>query len=191
MIKAGFSPYFTKYGHAELVGHRNRYVAAERAAQAAHIGVWDQVTVNGSEMRNYGLLGTWWALRAALIDDYRQRRVNEPRLLNSRLDYDELARLAVEHAEITVFTELASYTRVDRRRAVVDIGSRAQPFKLLIPDIESEHGQAVLALLDNRYLTTDDHYLRRNYAYVSGRLHKFRGAPELTLDTAEQIRDLP
>lgn len=75
-----------------------------------------------------------------------------------------------------------------RHRAVVDIGSRAQPF---VPDIESEHGRAVLALLDNRYLTKDDTHPRRNYAYVSGRLHEFGGAPELTVETAAQIRDVP
>jgi micrococcal nuclease len=191
MIRTGFSPYFTKYGHAEFDDHRERYVAAERAAQIAHIGVWDQVTVNGSEMRNYALLGTWWALRAALIDDYRRRRAVDPRLLNSRLDYEELQRLAAERAEVTVFTELAGYTRVGRHRAVVDIGSRAQPFKLFVPDIESEHGRAVLALLDNRYLAKDDTHPRRNYAYVSGRLHVFGGAPELTVEAAAQIRDLP
>ncbi len=112
-------------------------------------------------------------------------------LLNSRLDYEELQRLAGERAEVTVFTALADYTRVGRHRAVVDIGSRAQPFKLFVPDIESEHGRAVLSLLDNRYLPREDTHPRRNYAYVSGRLHEFRGAPELTVETVAQIRDVP
>ncbi|MGY1829122.1 thermonuclease family protein [Geodermatophilus sp. SYSU D01180] len=191
MIRRGYSPYFAKYGHAEFDDHRDRYVAAERAAQAAHVGVWDQATVNGSEMRNYALLGTWWALRAALIDDYRQRRAVDPTLLNSRLDYEQLRQLAAERAQVTVFTELAGYTRVGRHRAVVDIGSRAQPFKLFIPDIEADGGQAVLALLDNRYLTKGDDRPRRNYAYVGGRLHEFADAPELTVDTVAQIRDVP
>jgi micrococcal nuclease len=191
MIAAGYSPYFTKYGHADFAGHRARYTAAERAAQAAHIGVWDQVTVNGSEMRNYARLGVWWALRAALVDDHRRRRAGDPDLLDSRLDYDRLAALAGQGAQVTVFTELAGYTRVGRHRAVVDIGSRAQPFKILVPDIESDAGQAVLALLDNRYLTTDEHHIRRNYAYVRGALHLYRDAPELTVSSVDQIRDEP
>jgi hypothetical protein len=112
MIAAGCSPYSTKYGHAEFAGHRVRYTAAERAAQAAHVGGWDQVTVNGSEMRNYARLGVWWALRAALVDDHRRRRADDPDLLDSRLDHDRLAELAGQGAQVTVFTELAGYTRV-------------------------------------------------------------------------------
>jgi micrococcal nuclease len=191
MIRAGYSPYFTKYGHADFPQHRERYAEAERAAQAAHVGVWDQVRVNGSEMRNYALLTTWWALRAALVDDYRRRRAENPQLFDSRLDYEELSRLAAEGGEVTVFTELDSYRRVGGHRAVVDIGSRAQPFKVFLPDIESEQGQAVLALLDNRYLTRDDLHIARNYAYVSGPLALYREEPELVVTDPAQIRDTP
>jgi len=191
MITAGYSPYFTKYGHAAFADHRRRYTAAERAAQAAHVGVWDQVTVNGSEMRNYARLTTWRSRRAALHDDHRRRRADDPDLLDSRLDSERLAELAGQGSQATVLTELAGYTRVGRHRAVVDIGSRAQPVKLLVPDIESDAGQAVLALLENRYLTTDDDHIRRSYAYVRGALNLYRGDPELTVTSVDQIRDEP
>ncbi|MGH8929761.1 MAG: thermonuclease family protein [Egibacteraceae bacterium] len=192
MIRAGYSPYFSKYGHAAFDGHRRRYVAAERAAQAAHIGVWDQVTVNGSEMRNYATLGVWWELRAALIDDYRARRAADSTLLNSRLDYEQLHELSESGQEqVTVFTELAGIQLVGQRRAVVDIGSRHQPFKVFIPDIETAGGEALLSLLGSRYLAGDPTHVRRSYAYVSGLLTRFRDEPEVVVTDPDQIVDTP
>ena len=143
MIAEGYSPYFNKYGNADFPGHHVRYRAAERAAQSAHVGVWDQVGVNGSEQRNYALLGVWWTLRAELIDDYRAERASRPELFNSRLDYAKLKGIAAQELPATVFTELRSYTPVGQNKAIVDIGSVAQPFKLFLPDIENDAGVPV------------------------------------------------
>jgi micrococcal nuclease len=191
MIAAGYSPYFMKYGHAEFASHHARYGAAERAAQAAHVGVWDQVTVNGSEMRNYATLGAWWTLRARLIDEYRTLRVGDPTLLNSRLDYAELVEIARDGGEATVFTELASIKRVGGHRAIVDIGSRAQPFKLFVPDIESDDGRQLLSLLETRYVADDPGHIRRSYAYVRGQLQLFHNEPEIVVEDAAQVTDAP
>ena len=60
MIIGGYSPYFIKYGYVPFTAYHERYNLAERAAQSAHLGLWDQLTVNGSEARNYALLGVWW-----------------------------------------------------------------------------------------------------------------------------------
>ena len=124
MIGEGYSPYFNKYGYADFESHHERYLAAERTAQTGHTGVWDQVGVNGSEQRNYALLGVWWTLRAELITAYRGFRAAQPALLNSRLDYAELVDLARQREEATVFTELRTYTPVGQNKAIVDIGSR-------------------------------------------------------------------
>jgi micrococcal nuclease len=191
MIAAGYSPYFNKYGHAEFASRHDRYVAAEQAAQAAHVGVWDQITVNGSDMRNYATLGAWWSLRAELIDGYRSRRADDPSLLNSRRDYAELLELADDGAEATVFTELARIERVGQRRAIVDIGSREQPFKLFVPDIESDEGRQLLSLLRTRYIAEDPDRIRRSYAYVRGLLKLFRGQPELVVVGPGQVTDSP
>jgi micrococcal nuclease len=191
MIAAGYSPYFNKYGHADFASRHRRYVVSERAAQAAHIGVWDQVTVNGSEMRNYATLGAWWSLRAALIDDYREHRAADPSLLNSRRDYAELLELAAQEREATVFTELASVARVGQHRAIVDIGSREQPFKLFVPDIESDDGRGLLSLLKTQYVAEDPDRIRRSYAYVRGQLKLFRDEPELVVVRADQVTDAP
>jgi micrococcal nuclease len=191
MIAACYSPYFNKYGHVDFASHHARYVDAERSAQAAHLGVWDQAGVNGSEMRHYATLGAWWSLRAELIDDYRSLREADPSLLNSRRDYAELVELAEHERSATVFTELASVNRVGQRRAIVDIGSREQPFKLFVPDIESDDGRRLLSLLTTRYIADDPDRIRRGYAYVRGQLKLFRGEPELVVTGPGQVTDAP
>jgi micrococcal nuclease len=191
MISAGYSPYFNKYGNADFLSHHNRYLAAEEAAQSAHVGVWNQVEVNGSEQRNYAMLGVWWALRAELIDDYRALHQGRPELLNSRLDYARLHELAGQAQEATVFTELRAHMPVGQNKAIVDIGSRAQPFKLFLPDIEGDEGQQILRLLDNRYIPKDPDHVRRSYAYVRGPLKLFRDEPEMVVTSASQISDVP
>jgi endonuclease YncB( thermonuclease family) len=191
MILEGYSPYFSKYGYADFPSHHARYLAAERAAQAAHIGVWDQVGVNGSEQRNYALLGVWWTLRAELIDDYRRLRAARPELLNSRRDYAKLHELAAGEQTATVFTELRTYTPVGQNKAIVDIGSKAQPFKLFLPDIDSDAGQEILRLLDDRYIPKDPDHVRRSYAYVDGPLKLFRDEPEVVVSASDQITDVP
>jgi micrococcal nuclease len=191
MIGEGYSPYFNKYGYADFESHHDRFLAAERTAQTGHVGVWNQVEVNGSEQRNYALLGVWWALRAELIAAYRGYRAAQPELLNSRLDYAELVDLAKQRAEATVFTELRTYTPIGQNKAIVDIGSKAQPFKLFLPDVEGDEGQRLLRLLDGRYIPKDDHHVRRSYAYVRGPLQLFRDEPEVVVTSARQLTDLP
>jgi micrococcal nuclease len=191
MIREGFSPYFCKYGYAEFAANHLRYTHAERQAQRDHRGLWDQVAVNGSEQRNYAMLGVWWELRADLIDEYRRLRATDAALLDSRLDYARLRELAADRQHVTVFTELRSHSPVGQRGAVVEIGSRAQPFKLYLPDVEGDAGQDVIRLLDNRYVPRDQDHNRRSYAYVRGELKLFRDEPEMLVTDADQITDRP
>jgi micrococcal nuclease len=195
MIAEGYSPYFNKYGHASFAQYHQAFVAAERSAQAARRGLWDQVAVNGSEQRNYANLGAWWSLRAAIIDDYRRARAAGAAIVNSRLDYAEIGERARTSEEIVVFTELATFRRLGARRAVIDIGSQAQPFQVFIPDIETGEGMALVNLVHERYLGEDDGRTtvraRRSYAYVQGRLQMFRDAPEITISGPAGISDAP
>ena len=153
--------------------------------------MWDQLTVNGSEARNYALLGVWWHLRAGLIDQYRGKRTVNPNLLNSRRDYARLVELAREEQEATVFTELREYHRVGGRHVVVTIGSLQQPFQVFVPDADVEPGQTILRLLDNRYIAVEPDHLRRSYAYVRGPLKLFGGKPEIVVTSIDQITDQP
>ena len=191
IIRHGFSPYFTKYGFADFAGHHARYLAAQREAQAADTGVWNQIAVNGSEMRNYALLGVWWDLRGELIEDYRRRKAERPDLLNSRRDYHKIQAMAGEGAEAVVFTELRTVTRVGQDKAIVEIGSKHQPFKLFFADLDGPDAQELLALLEDGYISGDESHPRRSYAYVNGQLKLFRDEPELVVTSAQQVTDSP
>jgi micrococcal nuclease len=191
-IREGYSPYFRKYGYAELPENHARYGAAERAAQAARTGVWDQLAVNGAEARNYALLGVLWELRAELVEASRRARAAQPgAILDSRLDYARIEELAAQETEATVFTELSELKRIGAQKAIITIGSMHQPFKLFMPDLLGEAGQKIAMLVENRYVGGDETHPGRSYAYVSGPLKLFNGEPELVLTDAAQIADAP
>lgn len=196
MIEQGYSPYFCKYGNVRTKDYHRRYLAAERLAQSRRAGLWDQVAVNGSEQRNYAALGAWWSLRAEVIDDYRRARSAGSRALNPRVDFEAIMSLAERNESATVFTEFSEYRRLGSRKAVVDIGSVAQPFSIFIPDIEVDKGQALLSLLSLRYLsegTEGGHTVarpRRSYGYVKGQLKLFNGRPEIVADGPEDVSDV-
>ena len=189
MIRAGFSPYFTKYGYAPPDLHA-LYDSAERDAQSQHIGLWNHIAVNGSEIRNYAVLGTWWRLRAEIIDRYRAI-AGAPGLFNSRLDYATLQEKAPDQEVVTVFTDLHRLDRVRKVSALIRIGSLAQPFSLFLPDIDSASGQRLAHLLKSRYISVGDDHPRRGYAYVTGKLGQYRGAPQIIVDDPGQIQDGP
>lgn len=195
MIREGYSPYFTKYGYAHFDTHDRRYREAERQAQADAVGVWNQLAVNGAEMRDYGALCAWWELRAETIETFRQaRQEGTADILDSRLDYTELEGREGEHA--VVFTELRSYRRVGQNHVVVNIGSQAQPFKLFLPNaIETDEGQRILSLFDRRYIANSDgdtvETPLRSYAYVSGDIKLYQGKPEIEITSIDQVTDRP
>lgn len=189
MIREGYSPYFVKYGNAAFQEHHQRYQAAERIAQQQNIGVWNQLAVNGSEVRNYAALGTWWQLRALIIDQYRLVAGTKPNLFNSRLDYAAIEAKARVEESATIFTELRSVQPISGDRALIRIGSQQQPFNVFIPDTSNEEGETLLNLLKTRYISGDANHPRRGYAYVTGKLSLFREQPQITVTAPEQITD--
>jgi len=189
MIREGYSPYFMKYGHAVFSGHHQRYRKAERESQHRHLGDWDQIGINGPEQRNYAALGTWWQLRADIIDVYRRLRAVDPTILNSRLDYTLLESMARNRQQATVFTELSTLTRVGGSSGLIGIGSIARPFNLFLPDIDSPEGQEVVNLLESRYISAGETHPRRSYAYVTDTLSTFRERPQMFLPSVAQISD--
>ncbi len=193
MIREGYSPYFVKYGYANFPAHHQRYLAAERVAQVAHIGVWDQQTVNHGEMRNYASLGVWWDLRARVIEGYRAFKAANlgAAVFNTRLDYDKLVEMATAGETGVVFTELRDLRRVGGDNGLIGIGSEQQPFKLFLPDLDEPACQAIVHLLENRYMAGDLAHPRRSYAYVMGPMKLFHGRPELVVTSPEQITDEP
>ena len=189
MILEGYSPYFVKYGNAIFSDKHERYTQAERQAQQKNIGIWNQIAVNQAEMQNYAALGTWWQLRARIIDEYRRIKPLYNNLFNSRLDFPLLIEKAKNQEEVTIFTELRSIRRISKHSGLIKIGSVQQPVSLFLPDLDSETGQEIVALLNSRYISQENAYLRRSYAYVTGELRLFKDAPQMSLISPEQITD--
>ena len=142
-------------------------------------------------MRNYAALGTWWHLRASIIDEYRLLRSGDPSLLNPRLDHPAIATKADAGETTTVFTEVSSIRRVGAKSGLIFTGSHKQPFDLFIPDIDSPAGQEIVMLLETRYISGGEELPRRSYTYVTGELSKFNDKPQMVLHSADQITDLP
>ncbi len=189
MIQEGYSPYFNKYGHATFEDNHHRYRIAERQAQMANIGVWNQLAVNGGVLRDYPNLTSWWNGRAALIDDYRQQLAVGKLIYNTRLDYQVLEEKAQQAKIVTIFTEVSRLNRINNDSiGLVDIGSQAQPFTLFLPNLQSEQGQKLYQLLVNRYIGSETSP-RRSYLYVTGELSMFNGKPQMIVSDTQQITD--
>ncbi|WP_299044176.1 thermonuclease family protein [uncultured Tateyamaria sp.] len=197
MIREGLSPYFQKYGYAQFSTLHTRYAAAERAAQAHKLGIWDQIANNGSVLRDYAALGTWWDLRARIIEGYREikRRAPEVNLFNTRLDYDRLVEIAKARGETTVFMELRDFSPVSGDHVVFRTGSLAQPYQLFIPNGNSDQAQDIMNLILTRYRPDGEGTPRRSYAYVTGPTKMFpdndTGRPEIVVTDPDQITDWP
>lgn len=188
-IAEGYSPYFVKYGNAIFPDKHERYVRAERLAQRKNLGIWNQMAVNQAEIQNYAALGTWWQLRAKIIDEYRRIKPLHENLFNSRLDFPILLEKATSHEKVTIFTELRSIRRISKHSGLIKIGSVQHPFSLFLPDLDSEVGRETVALLNSRYISQENDHPRRSYAYVTGDLRLFKDAPQISLLKPEQITD--
>jgi micrococcal nuclease len=197
IIEEGLSPYFMKYGYAHFAARHQRYIDAERKAQSEKVGIWDQLTNNGSEIRNYAALGTWWDLRARIIEGYREikRRAPEANLFNTRLDYERLVEIAKAGEETTVFMELRNFRPTSGDHILFQTGSLSQPYQLFIPNGNSGGGEDVMKLLLNRYVAEGEDKPRRSYAYVTGPTKMFpngeNGRPEIIVTDPAQITDWP
>ncbi|WP_414545519.1 thermonuclease family protein [Nostoc sp. CCY0012] len=192
MIQSGYSPYFSKYGYAEWTELHHKYTQAERVAQTANIGVWNQAEVNGSQMRNYAVLASWWDLRAQLIEEYRNYKRNHPEktIYNTRKNYLELVELAKSNVKVTIFTDMQNLRRIGGIHGLISIGSFDQPFSLFIPKMDEPQSREVINLLMNRYIPMEDErYPRRGYGYVTGRLQMFRDNPQMVVEEPAAIQD--
>ena len=193
MIRRGYSPYYCKYGFAEFLSHHKRYTEAERFAQARNVGVWDQISVNGSVLRDYALLMSWWHLRASIIETYRALRASDPKLkvYNTRKDYEKLQELAASNETVTVFTEVRRIRNTFDDASAVSIGSIKQSFDIIIPDSE-DSGKLAVQLLSNRYLAESESKPRRSYCYITGRLRvnpRNESGLHLIVNSADAITD--
>ncbi len=87
-VRAGMSPYFTKYGqstrfHAE-------FVAAQNEARAAERGIWNPAT---EHYRDYPVRLAWWDLRGEFVAEFQREAKTKPNFV-TLTHWDSLTRLA-------------------------------------------------------------------------------------------------
>lgn len=75
-VRAGMSPYFTKYGKSRRF--HEEFVEAQREAQAAKVGIWAE----GAQCyRDYPVRLKWWDARAVFIDQFEVEAENDPTMI--------------------------------------------------------------------------------------------------------------
>lgn len=67
-VRAGMSPYYTKYGYSRRF--HDEFVAAENEARAAGVGIWDPST---DHYRDYDQRKLWWDARGDFVRAFEQR----------------------------------------------------------------------------------------------------------------------
>lgn len=183
-VREGWSPYFVKYGRSRL--YHEELIAAEARSQSEARMIWDMQTNAGGPSRDYGALIPWWHLRDGVIVDYRDKGL-QAGVLSVRLDYADIKAAAANEDQINVLCDLQGGISLwPGDGALIFAGSPTHKFNLWIPDRGSESGQAILRLLEKRYVGHG-----RGYLYVSGRAKLYNGKPEIVLTDIEQLSDMP
>jgi endonuclease YncB( thermonuclease family) len=108
-VRAGMSPYFTKYGYSRR--YHQAFVDAEREARAARRGIWDP---SKQRYPDYDERKAWWLARAEFLAEF-------DRLAKGRDDhvvlthFDSMKRIEqAEGQEVTVLGTVGEVRRGDR-----------------------------------------------------------------------------
>ncbi|MEM9493684.1 MAG: thermonuclease family protein, partial [Myxococcota bacterium] len=108
-VRAGMSPYFSKYGYSRRF--HDEFVAAEREARAAQRGVWDP---NKQHYRDYDERKKWWDARANFIQDFERAAVDRDDFI-VLTNWDALKRLErSKDREVTLLAAVGQITLGDR-----------------------------------------------------------------------------
>ena len=93
VVRAGMSPYYSKYGYARR--YHDDFVEAEAEAKAAKRGIW----ADGAQCyQDYDVRAKWWNARADFVRQFESEAVDKPELI-SLDDWDALERLEARLGE--------------------------------------------------------------------------------------------
>ncbi len=103
-VRAGMSPYFTKYSYSRRF--HKEFVAAQKEARARKVGIWDP---NKMHYPDYALRLAWWNARADFIREFERDAEGKPNYIQLT-NWDSLRRLQ-EHLNKKVVI-LATVARI-------------------------------------------------------------------------------
>jgi len=159
-VRAGMSPYFTKYGRSRRF-HRE-FVEAQKEAQAAHRGIWKPGAMHYDD---YDERLRWWGEREAAITRFEKEAVEDPESHIALTRWDALLKLEQRIGQETVlFGSVQDVVFNDRGPAVVKLArTRSSSFDIVFFDKD------VL-------LNTGIQFKRGEYVQVKGVVTKYRSA---------------
>jgi endonuclease YncB( thermonuclease family) len=97
-VRAGFSPYFMKYGRSRRF--HTEFVEAERSAREGHRGIWKP---GAMAYPDYTERLTWWAEREAVITRFEKAAAEDPDHFIALTRRDAMVRLeAMAGQEVTI-----------------------------------------------------------------------------------------
>lgn len=119
-VRAGMSPYFTKYGYSRRF--HEEFVQAQAEAQAAERGIWDPTR---EHYPDYELRLRWWDARAEAVAQFERDAEGRDNWINLT-HWDAMDRLAeLEGEEVVVFSTVGDVKpRVGKRPARVMLSRR-------------------------------------------------------------------
>lgn len=172
LVRAGWAPYFVKYGRS--VRFDARFVAAQAEARAAHRGIWG---ASVAHYPDYEERLAWWEGRARQVDAWlADTKDPAVRADHVRLgDPADTARLqGMRGRRVVLFGSLDRVEEESSPARLLLVDAPRRPFAVLVPDAK------VLAALDRDALAS--RFLR-----VTGTVTEARGRLVVTLEKAEDL----
>lgn len=169
-VRAGMSPYYTKYGYSER--YHDRFLAAQREAKKHKRGIW---APGAQSYPDYPERIAWWNRRADQIKKYRDR-------FDDRQGYVDLA-------SDTAFATLRN--RLGRRVVVFgqpeSFAERGNPQRIRL-SYRYRRDFPVVAFepVDMRKSGVDPD--KEDFIYVEGVVSLYRGDPQLRYDEKSWMR---
>lgn len=168
-VRAGMSPYYTKYGSSER--YHDAFVAAENEAKAAKRGIW---APNAKAYPDYNRREREWAERAKSIRIFRERFQNAP----------EFIELGTDVALSTL------RERVGQRVTVAGFVDRYSP-GAKPPKIQMSHryreNVVVVAKPPMKFPTSEVSLKSGEFIYAEGTVTLFRGSPQIEFDSKSSL----
>jgi len=184
LIGEGWSPYFVKYGRSRL--YHRQMTEAESAAKAYNLMIWNPITNAKVPSRNYGNLLPWWSMRGSIVEEFRLSEATAG-ALSLRLHYPKILAASERAKSLTIFCALqAGINKWIGGSALIYAGSVYHKLVLWMPDAETDEMAPLKRLIEKRYAG-----LGRGYVYVSGKVERYKGKPQIVLKDIKQLSDFP
>lgn len=164
MVRTGLSPYFNKYGNSRI--DHDRFVAAQKAAQAEQRGVWDQRTNEGGKRRPYDRLLPWWQARADAIQAHRDLAKKDPlRYVTADEPVSLAAAIEAGPRKVTVLGLVDKFYEEDdgSRTVLLRGGDKRRSVRVRIP-------KELRAAMEKQDLDGSNGDFRQNYWLIDGTL---------------------